>query len=430
MQSDKLLERMQQLHPKVIDLTLDRVWRLLDAMDHPEKSLGATIHIAGTNGKGSTLAMIEAMVRAAGQSTNAYISPHLVWFHERIRQNGMPISEDDLTTCLDECARANGDAPITYFEITTVAAFAAFRARPADVTILETGLGGRLDATNVLDRPAACVITPIALDHQQFLGDTIEQIAGEKAGIMKPGVPVVIGPQSMEVLSVLEAKAEALNAPMIREGVEWQSWAEGGHLIYQDQDGLLDLPLPNLIGAHQIDNAGMAIAAVRAAGLGLLDEDIAKGVSSADWPARLMPLTDHPLLDLLPDGSELWLDGGHNPAAGEVVATAMADRNAINPLPLKMVTGMLTTKDPVGYFAHFKPLAPDVCCVPIESEMASFEAEALCERAQAAGLDASTSANFNAAVVDLMAAQSGPVRLLIGGSLYLAGEVLRQAPPK
>lgn len=427
MQSDRLLERMQQLHPKVIDLTLDRVWRLLDAMDHPEQTLGPVIHIAGTNGKGSTLAMIEAMAHAAGLSTNAYISPHLVRFHERIRQNGQSISEDELTACLDACAQANGDTPITYFEITTIAAFESFRRQPADLTLLETGLGGRLDATNVLDRPRVTVITPVALDHQQFLGDTLTEIAGEKAGILKPGVPAVVGPQSMAALMVIEARAEKIGAPLYREGVEWQSWEEGGRLVFQDQDGLLDLPLPNLFGAHQIDNAGMAIAAIRASGLGIDEQAMARGITQTNWPARLMPLTNHPLLAQLPDGSELWLDGGHNPAAGEIVADAMTSRQAANPLPLKMVTGMLTTKEPAGYFKPFAPLNPTVRAVPIASEMASFDQADLSDRAIAAGLDAAPADNIAGAVASLVV-NDQPVRLLICGSLYLAGDVLKDLP--
>ncbi len=427
MQSDRLLERMQQLHPKVIDLTLDRVWHLLDGMDHPEHTLGPTIHIAGTNGKGSTLAMIEAMALAAGLTVNAYISPHLVRFHERIRLNGQSISEDELTACLDACAQANGDKPITYFEITTIAAFEAFRRKPADLTLLETGLGGRLDATNVLDRPAATVITPIALDHQQFLGDTLTEIAGEKAGILKSGVPAIVGPQQLDALSVIEERAAALGAPLYREGVEWQSWAERGRLVFQDQDGLLDLPLPNLIGAHQIDNAGVALAAIRASGLPIDDQALSRGITQANWPARMMPLTDHPLLARLPKGSELWLDGGHNPAAGAIVADAMRERQDKNPLPLKMITGMLTTKEPVGYFKPFGPLAPQLRTVPIATEMASFDAAELAVKARDAGLDAAPALSIDQAV-DQLIEGAGPIRLLICGSLYLAGEVLKDLP--
>ncbi|MGB1154383.1 MAG: bifunctional folylpolyglutamate synthase/dihydrofolate synthase, partial [Paracoccaceae bacterium] len=253
--SDIILERMMALHPKVIDLTLDRVWRLLAALDSPQNSVPPVVHIAGTNGKGSTLAMIRAGLEAAGKQVHAYTSPHLARFHERIRLAGTLISEPDLTALLDECYKANDGADITYFEITTCAALLGMARSAADYTLLEVGLGGRLDATNVIANPALSIITPVSIDHQQFLGETLPEIAGEKAGIIKRSVPLVVGPQSDAALEVIEAKANALGAPLIVHGQHWHVSAEYGRMIYQDERGLLDLPLPNLPGAHQLQNA-------------------------------------------------------------------------------------------------------------------------------------------------------------------------------
>ncbi|MEC8796657.1 MAG: folylpolyglutamate synthase/dihydrofolate synthase family protein, partial [Pseudomonadota bacterium] len=311
--SDVILSRMMGLHPKVIDLTLDRVWRLLDALSNPQNDLPPVIHIAGTNGKGSTQSMIRAGLEGAGKSVHAYTSPHLARFHERIRLAGELISEDHLTEILDECYVQNGGENITYFEITTVAGLLAFARTPADYTLLEVGLGGRLDATNVIDKPAVSIITPISIDHEQFLGNTLTAIAGEKAGIIKRGVPVVVGPQQDEAMDVIEATAAKLGAPIFAYGQHWHVWEERGRLIYQDETGLLDLPLPALIGAHQVQNAGAAIAALRV--LGFDDAACEAAVTKAEWPARMQRLRHGPLVDAA-DRAELWLDGGHNPAAG------------------------------------------------------------------------------------------------------------------
>ena len=419
--SDIILERMMALHPKLIDLHLERVEQLVAAMEHPEQSLGLTVHVAGTNGKGSTVATLEAMALAQGLSVNRYTSPHLVRFHERIAHDGTPIDEAVLSAVLAACEEANQGAAITYFEITTVAAFEAFRRRPADLTLLEVGLGGRFDATNVLP-PSVSVITPVAMDHQQFLGDTIEAIAGEKAGIIKPGVPVVVGPQSHAALAVIEERAEKLGAPLWVHGQDWTVWEERGRLIYQDETGLLDLPLPNLKGAHQIHNAGAAIAASRAAHLPIDETAMERGLRAIRWPGRLMPLPAHPFLKALPEGAELWLDGGHNPAAGQALAQFMAERAKHDPRPLVLIAGMLTTKDQQGFFAPFAPLAPQVLCVPIEGEPNATPPETLAQKAQAAGLDAAAVASLPDA---LGAIEQTAPRVLICGSLYLAGQVLR-----
>src|SRR6056297_3900106 len=346
--SDVILDRMMALHPKIIDLTLDRVWRLLDALGNPQDDLPPVIHIAGTNGKGSTLAMIRAGLEAAGKTCHAYTSPHLARFHERIRLAGELISEDHLTAILDECYAANGDEAITYFEITTCAALLAMARTPADYTLLEVGLGGRLDATNVVDRPALTVITPVSIDHEQYLGNTLAKIAGEKAGILKRRVPCVVGPQRDDALAVIEARATALGAPLLAHGQHWHAFEERGRLVYQDEHGLCDLPLPNLPGAHQIENAGVALAALRAQGFG--DVACEGAVTRAEWPARMQRLRTGPLVAAA-GGAELWLDGGHNPAAGQALARHLA---AGAPRPTHLVCGMLNTKDVAGYLA---PLA-------------------------------------------------------------------------
>jgi dihydrofolate synthase / folylpolyglutamate synthase len=304
---------MMTLHPKVIDLTLGRVERLLAALGNPERSIPPVIHVAGTNGKGSTQAMIRAGLEAGGDRVHAYTSPHLARFHERIRLAGELISEDLLTRLLDECVTANGGEEITFFEITTCAAFLAFSRVPADWTLLEVGLGGRLDATNMIDRPRLTIITPVSLDHQAFLGDTVGAIAGEKAGIIKRGVPVIVGPQTDEGLQVIEAQAARLGAPVLAHGQHWHVSEDRGRLVYQDESGLLDLPLPNLPGPHQIQNAGAAIAALRY--LGRDEAACEAAVTRAEWPARMQRLRHGPLVELAPK-VELWLDGGHNPGRG------------------------------------------------------------------------------------------------------------------
>jgi len=332
--SDLILQRMMTFHPKIIDLTLDRVHRLLAALGHPERTLPSVIHVAGTNGKGSTQAMIRAGLEAMGGRVHAYTSPHLARFHERIRLAGNLISENHLTETLDECMQANGSEEITFFEITTCAAFLAFARTPADWTLLEVGLGGRLDATNVVDQPRLTIITPVSIDHQQYLGETLAEIAGEKAGIMKRGVPCVVGPQEEAGLEVIEAKAARLGCPLLVHGQHWRAWEERGRMIFQDENGLLDLPLPNLPGPHQIDNAGAALAALRH--LGADEAACEAAVTKADWPARMQRLQTGPLVEAARP-SELWLDGGHNPAGGIAVAATLA---RMPEKPTHLIVGM------------------------------------------------------------------------------------------
>ena len=416
--SDAILARMMALHPKIIDLTLDRVWRLLAALGHPERDLPRVVHIAGTNGKGSTLAMIRAGLEAEGRRVHAYTSPHLARFHERIRLAGDLISEPALTAVLDECYAANRGEPITYFEITTCAAFLAFARTPADYTLLEVGLGGRLDATNVVDRPALTVITPVSYDHQQYLGETLAQIAGEKAGIIKRGVPCVVGPQEEEALEVIEARAERLGAPAMIHRQHWHAYEERGRLVYQDENGLLDLDLPNLPGPHQIDNAGAALAALRLLGAGVTAYEGA--VSRAEWPARMQRLRDGPLPRSAP-GVELWLDGGHNPAAGQAIAATLA---RMRPRPTWAICGMLNTKDVAGFMAPLAGQLQGLHAVSIPGEAATLPAETTAAAATAAGIDATTAPSVEAALAAI-AARDPAARVLICGSLYLAGSVLR-----
>ncbi|MEM8788625.1 MAG: folylpolyglutamate synthase/dihydrofolate synthase family protein [Pseudomonadota bacterium] len=413
--SDTLLNRLMTLHPKVIDLSLGRMHRFLGALGRPERSIPPAIHIAGTNGKGSTLAMIRAGLEADGLSVHAYTSPHLARFHERIVVAGQTISERVLADILSECEVANDGAPITYFEITTGAAFLAFARMPADYTLLEVGLGGRLDATNVLT-PKLSVITPISLDHERYLGDTLRQIAAEKAGILKPGVPAVIAPQADEVLAVIKDIAAEKGTPLFVAGRDWQIWEEHGRVAYQDETGLLDLPRPTLIGAHQVVNAGTALAVLRTLGRGLAEP----ALTQARWPARLQRLRSGPLVDAA-GTCELWLDGGHNPAAGAALAEALS---RLSPRPLHLICGMLETKDVAGYL---RPLAADsLHAVSIPGETATLPAHRTADRARAAGFATTTTADSVAAAISDIARQTPAARILICGSLYLAGTVLRE----
>ncbi|WP_072778373.1 bifunctional folylpolyglutamate synthase/dihydrofolate synthase [Marivita hallyeonensis] len=409
---------MMALHPKIIDLTLDRVWNLLAALDHPEKQLPPVIHIAGTNGKGSTQAMIRAGLEAAGHSVHAYTSPHLARFHERIRLAGTLITEAHLTEVLDECYAANDGANITYFEITTCAALLAFARTPADYTLLEVGLGGRLDATNVIETPALTVITPVSMDHESYLGDTIAKIAGEKAGIIKRGVPCIVGAQQPDALDVIEDRAARLGAPLLAYGQQWHVGEERGRLIYQDDFGLLDLDLPNLPGAHQIENAGMALAALRH--LAMPETAFDGAVTRAEWPARMQHLQNTSLNALAPD-ADLWLDGGHNPAAGQALAKHL---KSLPKRPTVLICGMLNTKDVRGYLAPLAETADGLIAVSIPGETATLSAADTAKAASDVGMTAGTADTVEDALRDI-AVTAPQARVLICGSLYLAGHVLR-----
>ena len=418
---DAVLERLKGLHPKVIDLALDRVERLLAALGHPERALPPVVHLAGTHGKGSTQATLRAMAEAAGQRVHAYTSPHLVRFSERIRVAGRIIDDAALTTLLEECEARNGGAPITFFEITTAAAFLAFARTPADLCLLETGLGGRVDATNVLERPALTVITALSLDHQAFLGETLAAIAAEKAGILKAGVPCVCAAQPPEAMAVIEARAQALQVPLYRQDRDWSVCETETGLLFTHRDERLALPPSALTGPHQVQNAGLAVMAARL--LGLPAAALARGLRQVQWPARLQRLRHGPLAALLRPDQELWLDGGHNPAAGEALADFI--RRTWSDRPVRAVVGMLNTKDSQGFLLPLARHLAEARTVTIPHEANSLEAGAVAATARAAGLKAHPAASVAEAAAQLAQAP-GPARLLICGSLYLAGHVLAE----
>ena len=426
--STAILERLLTLHPREIDLSLERVERLMADLGHPELRLPPVIHVAGTNGKGSTTAFMRAVLEAAGKRVHVYTSPHLVRFHERIRigklGGGHFVDEDELADALIQVEKINAGRPITQFEITTAGVFDIFTRHPADVVMLEVGLGGRLDATNVIASPLATVITPVALDHEKFLGDTVTAIAHEKAGILKRGRPAIIGPQSEEALAEIEREGARTGADLFIANRDWVAYPEGGRLVYQDEDGLIDLPAPRLLGRHQYANAGAAIATLRRAKLALPLSAFETGLFTVDWPARLQSLSSGALFGRLPE-AEIWLDGGHNPAAGVVIAEAMADLEERTSKPLVLITGMLNTKDPVGFFKPFAGLARRVYTVPVPNSAASRDPVELAAAAEAAGLTAEAMSDVGAAL-DAIArdGHQSPARVLICGSLYLAGAVL------
>lgn len=416
--SDAILDRMMALHPKIIDLTLDRMLKLLDALGNPQDKLPPVIHIAGTNGKGSTQAMIRAGIEAAGKTAHAYTSPHLARFHERIRLAGDLITEEALTDVLDECYAANNGEIITYFEITTCAAILAFSRTPADYTLLEVGLGGVLDATNVVGAPAVTVITPVDLDHQQFLGDTLAEIAGEKAGIIKRRVQCIVGPQQEAGLEVIEAVAARNMAPLCIYGQHWHAYREAGRMVYQDEQGLLDLPLPNLPGVHQVQNAGGAIATLRALGF---DNAACEGaVTNVTWPARMQRLKEGPLIKAAGQ-AELWLDGGHNPAAGRALSGVLAE---LPKVPTYLICGMLNTKDITGYLRPLAPYVTALHAVSIPGEAATLPTATTAQAAIDAGMTAFEAADVLSALQEIVH-QEPQARVLICGSLYLAGNILR-----
>jgi len=425
---DAILARLLALHPKRIDLSLDRIERLLAALDHPERRLPPVIHVAGTNGKGSTVAFMRAILEAAGRRVHVYTSPNLVRLNERFRlghaSGGRLVGDEELADALAVCEAKNGDAPITVFEIETAAAFLLFARHPADALLLEVGLGGRLDATNVVERPLVSVITRLAMDHREFLGDTVTAIAAEKAGILKRDVPAVIASQPRDALAVIERQAARVRAPLSIAGEDWTATEERGRLVYQDADGLLDLPAPRLYGRHQFENAGAAIAALRMSGLKLPAQAFEAGMIRVEWPARMQRLAQGRLAALLPAESELWLDGGHNPDGGRAVAAALADLEERVPRPLVLIVGMLSTKDSEGFLRNFSGLARRIITVPIHQDNA-VPAPALAEVVGIIGIPALARDSIESALTVAGNLELAPApRVLITGSLYLAGEVL------
>jgi len=427
--TDALIARLGALHPKKIDLSLGRLNRLLERLGHPEKKLPPTIHVAGTNGKGSTIAILRAILESAGHGVHAYTSPSLVRFHERIRlaQAGGGVIVDDrrLAEALSACEHLNGSDPITFFEITTAAAFLLFAQEPADVLLLETGLGGRLDATNVVDNLLATVFTPISIDHTEHLGPTLAHIAAEKVGILKHGSPAIVSRQEPAALAVIEHEAKRLRVRTVISGEQWAAHEERGRLVYSDEDGLLDLPRPRLIGRHQIENAGLAVATLRAIDAFHISANAFEtGLLRVDWPARMQRLNAGKLLELLPTGSELWLDGGHNVGGAMAISAALAELEDRVSRPLVLVAGMLATKDADGFLNCFGGLARHLFALPISGET-SHKPEELVAAAERAGLFAEAATNIEDALKKItILPLEAPPRVLITGSLYLAGEVL------
>jgi dihydrofolate synthase/folylpolyglutamate synthase len=422
---DVNVARLRALHPSLIDLTTGRIERLLEAMGRPQDRLPPVIHVAGTNGKGSTTAYLRAMAEAAGLRVHVLTSPHLVRFVERIRVAGVLLTEDELSRLIDRAEAANAGQPISFFEMTTAIALAAFADTPADLCVVEVGLGGRFDATNVFERPAVTVITPVDYDHLEMLGPELSKIAWEKAGILRPGRPGVIARQPEEAMAVIEAEARTLGAPLTVMGQDVDAWEEHGRLRVQTPDRLLDLPAPSLFGGYQFDNAGLAVAAVLALGDPRIDEAaIAKGVAGAVWPARFQRLTAGPLAaKAKARGADLWLDGGHNPHAGRAVAEAVGRLAARDARPVTLIVGMFARKDARGYFEPFAGLNPRVLTAPFDSANAA-EPEALAQAARAVGLAAEPAASIAAAFERALDAPGRAPHIVICGGLHFAGEVL------
>ncbi len=431
--TDRILRRLLELHPKRIDLSLNRMRRLMSALGHPERKLPPVIHVAGTNGKGSTIAFMRAIAEAAGLRVHTYTSPHLVRFSERIHlaadtagKGARPIAEAWLAELLEECEAANAAAPITFFEITTAAAFLAFSRRPADLLLLEVGLGGRLDATNVAHNVAVSVIAPVAMDHQEFLGDSLRQIAQEKAGIIRPGVPVAVAPQPDDAFHAIAERATELGAPLFAANRDWRGFEQHGRLVWEDDSVLYDLPLPALAGRFQHDNAALAIAALRQLGDDRITEEaIAAGLKRTRWPGRLQLVRGGALREHVNPDDEIWIDGGHNPHAARALATALADLDDVSPMPIVLVAGMLNNRDAQAWFSHFTELAAQVHAVPIAGQENAHDPAELAAAACRAGLSARALPTLEEALRQAARLKpDSPVRIVICGSLYLAGQAL------
>jgi len=427
---DQVIERLSALHPRQIDLSLDRMHRLLAALDHPERRLPPVIHVAGTNGKGSTVAYLRAILEAAGLRVHVFTSPYLVRINEcfRLGRNtgGVLVDDDALCGTLEHCERANRGEPVTIFEIETAAAFCLFARHPADVVLLEVGLGGRLDSTNVIEKPLASVITPVSMDHTEYLGNSLTAIAGEKAAIIKRNVPVVCAEQAGEAMAAIEAEANRMRAPLHAAGQQWHVGVERGRLVYQDERGLMDLAAPKLFGRHQFDNAGLAIATLRAIeafkiGMPAFEA----GIVNAEWPARMQRLVSGTLVDQGPPGCEIWLDGGHNAEGGRVTAAALGDLEERVSRPLVVIAGMMANKDADAFLANFAGLTRHIVAVPIPSRGNAMPPDRLADAARALGMRVENATSVEVALQALSRlAYEVPPRILITGSLYLAGHVL------
>jgi dihydrofolate synthase/folylpolyglutamate synthase len=433
-----LIARLSALHPRQIDLSLDRMHRLLDRLDHPERRLPPVIHVAGTNGKGSTIAYLRAILEASGLRVHVFTSPYLVRINECFRLGrpggGVLVGDDELRAALEHCERVNNGEPVTIFEIETAAAFCLFAQHEADVALLEVGLGGRLDSTNVIEAPLASIIAPVSMDHTEFLGDTLKEIAGEKAAIIKRKVPVICAEQMPEAMAVIEAQARRMHAALHAAGQQWHVNIERGRLVYQDDRGLMDLAAPKLFGRHQFDNAGLAIATLRALDtfrIGIAEYEA--GIVNAEWPARMQRLTSGALVDMAPRACEIWLDGGHNAEGGRVAAAALGDLEERVSRPLVVIAGMMANKDANAFLANFAGLTRHIIAVQVPDRDNSMPPDRLADAARALGMRVETSPGIEAALQSLARlAYEVPPRILITGSLYLAGPVLAAngTPPR
>ena len=432
-----LIARLSNLHSARIDLGLERMQRLLQRLDHPERKLPPVIHVAGTNGKGSTIAYLRAILEAAGYRVHAFTSPYLVRLNECYRLGrlggGVLVDDEELLATLERCESANAGEPITLFEIETAAAFDLFARHPADAVLLEVGLGGRLDSTNVIETPIASVISPVSIDHSEFLGNSLQSIATEKAGIIKRGVPVICAEQAPEAMAAIEAQARRMRAPLHVAGEGWHVGVEHGRLVYQDERGLMDLAAPRLFGRHQFDNGGLAIATLRAADAFRIETSAYEaGIVSAEWPARMQRLGPGPLVDQGPAGGEIWLDGGHNAEGGRVAAAALGDLEERVSRPLIVIVGMMANKDAGGFLANFAGLTRHIIAVPIPDRDSAMPLDRLTHAARALGMRVESAVSVGAALGTVAKlAYEMPPRILITGSLYLAGHVLsaNETPP-
>jgi dihydrofolate synthase/folylpolyglutamate synthase len=428
---EEVLKRVLELHPRKIDLSLERILKLLGKLGDPQKKLPPVIHVAGTNGKGSVVAMTRAMLEASGYRVHVYTSPHLVRFNERIRLSGKLIDDEDLKELLSHCENVNDGDEVTFFEFITACALYKFSTVHGDVVILEVGLGGRLDATNVIDTPLVSAITPIHLDHQIFLGRTLSQIASEKAGVIKKSRPVVCAPQPVAVQAVIAQASKSRDSNLLSFGRDWHielSPIKEDEMIYEDGKGKLTLPLPSLKGEHQIRNAGQAIAILKCQDVfNIPDAAIKAGLDWVRWPGRLQNLDDTIFAKLLPKGSAVWLDGGHNPAAARTLKAFFRDLDT-QATPFYMVVGMLAGKDTHRFIKPFCSLVKALYAVPIQNQTKVRPPSEIAAEASALGISGRISLDVPSALraISKECDDANPPTVLITGSLYLAGEVLKQ----
>jgi len=434
MKADALINKLSEIHPKGFDLSLDRILHLLEKLGNPQDKLPPVMHVAGTNGKGSTLAFARAILEAQGYKVHVHTSPHLVNWHERYRLAGKLVSDDQLAIAIEHVAEVNENRPITVFELLCAVMFVLFSEHEADFSLVEVGLGGRFDATNVIASPRVCAIAPVGLDHQAYLGDTVTKIAFEKAGIIKPRVPVAIGLQEDDARETIEQVARKKAAPTFFARQDFDFYEDATGFVYQDEQGLLDLPMPTLVGDHQLANAALAIAAIRAGGIKVLPQAFAQGMKDVNWPGRLEKLREGKITQKFGSDADIWIDGGHNPSAGEAIAAELLRRNGQTKRKIILICGMINTKEPLGYFHPFAKLDAEIITVPVAMSEAGIAPQALSAIARDAGLRASASPSLSDGIEYAISQSTGEAHamVLFCGSLYMVGEVLamNETPPQ